>query len=393
MKIKRYFGNTNKEAMDKLKKELGENAVILHTRKIKRPGMLSFLRKPLVEIVAAIDEENREPQKTKLQESQKMQRIQTEKANRPKTQLNTDILFEGVNKNKDRVADDEVVKLRQTVESLVSSIENTRDDAVVYPEEVKVLQKRLTSNGLDYENTTKILNELMREYDKIEGRINYENLLMKLLKKYLGPVKPITLNNKQKIVIFVGPTGVGKTTTLAKIAAQYALVNKEKIGLITADTYRIAAVEQLKTYSEILGIPLKIIYDGSEIVEAVQDYYDKELILVDTAGRSHKNNDKVKELKEMLGQVKDPEIFLVLSSTTNKNTIDGIIETYKFINDYKLIFTKLDESDNYGIVMSICYEKENPLSYITTGQSVPEDIKLANIEEIAKSLLGENKDV
>ncbi|MCT4663110.1 MAG: flagellar biosynthesis protein FlhF [Tissierellales bacterium] len=393
MKIKRYFGNTNKEAMDKLKKELGENAVILHTRKIKRPGMLSFLRKPLVEIVAAIDEENREPQKSKLQESQKLQKTQIKKENRSKSQLNTDLLFEGVSKSKERIADDEVVKLRQTVESLVSSIENTREDTGVYPEEVKLLQKRLTSNGLDYENTTKILNELMREHAKIEGRINYENLLIKLLKKHLGPVKPITLNNKQKIVIFVGPTGVGKTTTLAKIAAQYALVNKEKIGLITADTYRIAAVEQLKTYSEILGIPLKIIYDGSEIVEAVQDYYDKELILVDTAGRSHKNNDKVKELKEMLGQVKDPEIFLVLSSTTNKNTIDGIIETYKFINDYKLIFTKLDESDNYGIVMSTCYEKANPLSYITTGQSVPEDIKLANIDEIAKSLLGENKDV
>lgn len=385
MKIKRYFGNTNKEAMDKLKRELGENAVILHSRKIKRPGMLSFFRKPLIEIVAAIDEEkNDDSLKLKKREEKK-------KENKRTNQLNTDLLFK---KNEPkREKDDEVVKLRQTVESLVYSIENNRDEASVYPDEVKALHRRLLENGLDYENTTKILSELMREHSKLEGRMNYEDLLVKIIKKHLGPVKPITLNKKQKIVIFVGPTGVGKTTTLAKIAAQYALVNKEKIGLITADTYRIAAVEQLKTYSEILGIPLKIIYDGSEIVEAVEDYYDKELILVDTAGRSHKNGDKIQELKEMLGQVNDPEIFLVLSSTTNKATIDGIIDTYQFINDYKLIFTKLDESDNYGIVMSTCYDKKNPLSYITTGQSVPEDIKLANIEEIAKSLLGETKDV
>lgn len=213
--------------------------------------------------------------------------------------------------------------------------------------------------------------------------------MTKILSKYLGKVSPISLDGKQKIVFFIGPTGVGKTTTLAKIAAQYALVNKNKIGLITADTYRVAAVEQLKTYSEILNIPLKIIYEGHEIVDAIKDYYDKELILVDTAGRNHNSKDKIIELTEMLAHVSNPEIFLVLSSTTNYNAIVKIIEKYSEINDFKLIFTKLDESENIGVVLSTKYNFDNELSYVTTGQSVPEDIQLVNIEEVVKTLLKE----
>lgn len=377
MKIKRYFGNTNREAMTKLKKELGENAVILHTRKIKQSGLLGFLKKPLIEIVAAIDDVEPMTKTTK-----KTKRTNDSFVEKPIESLFTD-------KQKNNEVNKEVVKLRKTVESFMYNMEKNGSEIGEFPVEVKLLHKKLLNNGIEHNISTKLLNELVQEYSKLEGRIEYNDLLQRLLKKHLGKVTPITLEQKQKIVLFVGPTGVGKTTTLAKIAAQYALVNREKIGLITADTYRIAAVEQLKTYSEILDIPLKIIYDSSEITEAINDYYDKELILVDTAGRSHKNNEKIIELKEMLTLIKEPEIFLVLSSTTNYTTVKSIIDKYSFIDNYKLIFTKLDESDNYGIIMSTCYDFKNSLSYITTGQSVPEDIKLANTSEIAKSLLEE----
>lgn len=285
------------------------------------------------------------------------------------------------------MVNDEVKRLRETVEHLVYNIESNGD--VKLPDELKPMHKILVDNGVEAVVATKLMQELIQEQRKLDYNYDSREMMTKILSKYLGKVSPISLDGKQKIVFFIGPTGVGKTTTLAKIAAQYALVNKNKIGLITADTYRVAAVEQLKTYSEILNIPLKIIYEGHEIVDAIKDYYDKELILVDTAGRNHNSKDKIIELTEMLAHVSNPEIFLVLSSTTNYNAIVKIIEKYSEINDFKLIFTKLDESENIGVVLSTKYNFDNELSYVTTGQSVPEDIQLVNIEEVVKTLLKE----
>lgn len=377
MKIKRYFGNTTQEAMAKLKKELGSDAVILHTRKIKREGILGFLKKPLVEIVAAIEE----PEKTTAKPKTSI----SKEPLMPKVEMKD--IFQMKNEMHNSMVNDEVKRLRETVEHLVYNIESNGD--VKLPDELKPMHKILVDNGVEAVVATKLMQELIQEQRKLDYNYDSREMMTKILSKYLGKVSPISLDGKQKIVFFIGPTGVGKTTTLAKIAAQYALVNKNKIGLITADTYRVAAVEQLKTYSEILNIPLKIIYEGHEIVDAIKDYYDKELILVDTAGRNHNSKDKIIELTEMLAHVSNPEIFLVLSSTTNYNAIVKIIEKYSEINDFKLIFTKLDESENIGVVLSTKYNFDNELSYITTGQSVPEDIQLVNIEEVVKTLLKE----
>lgn len=377
MKIKRYFGNTTQEAMAKLKKELGSDAVILHTRKIKREGILGFLKKPLVEIVAAIEE----PEKTTAKPKTSI----SKEPLMPKVEMKD--IFQMKNEMHNSMVNDEVKRLRETVEHLVYNIESNGD--VKLPDELKPMHKILVDNGVEAVVATKLMQELIQEQRKLDYNYDSKEMMTKILSKYLGKVSPISLDGKQKIVFFIGPTGVGKTTTLAKIAAQYALVNKNKIGLITADTYRVAAVEQLKTYSEILNIPLKIIYEGHEIVDAIKDYYDKELILVDTAGRNHNSKDKIIELTEMLAHVSNPEIFLVLSSTTNYNAIVKIIEKYSEINDFKLIFTKLDESENIGVVLSTKYNFDNELSYVTTGQSVPEDIQLVNIEEVVKTLLKE----
>lgn len=377
MKIKRYFGNTTQEAMAKLKKELGSDAVILHTRKIKREGILGFLKKPLVEIVAAIEE----PEKTTAKPKTSI----SKEPLMPKVEMKD--IFQMKNDMHNSMVNDEVKRLRETVEHLVYNIESNGD--VKLPDELKPMHKILVDNGVEAVVATKLMQELIQEQRKLDYNYDSREMMTKILSKYLGKVSPISLDGKQKIVFFIGPTGVGKTTTLAKIAAQYALVNKNKIGLITADTYRVAAVEQLKTYSEILNIPLKIIYEGHEIVDAIKDYYDKELILVDTAGRNHNSKDKIIELTEMLAHVSNPEIFLVLSSTTNYNAIVKIIEKYSEINDFKLIFTKLDESENIGVVLSTKYNFDNELSYVTTGQSVPEDIQLVNIEEVVKTLLKE----
>jgi flagellar biosynthesis protein FlhF len=190
------------------------------------------------------------------------------------------------------------------------------------------------------------------------------------------------------VAVFVGPTGVGKTTTIAKIAANFALNHKKNVGFITADTYRIAAVEQLKTYAEILGMPVSVIYSPSEIRSAIIEFSDKDLILIDTAGRSHRNKSQFEELKTLVAASGANEAFLVLSATTSIGSCKEILKNYDFLKDYKLIFTKLDEVREAGIILNVKSHSKKSLSYLTTGQSVPDDIEVANIDKITKILLG-----
>ncbi len=211
-----------------------------------------------------------------------------------------------------------------------------------------------------------------------------------IIKEYLGPPSPVRdSENLAKIILFIGPTGVGKTTTLAKLAAQFSIKDNKSVGLITSDTYRIAAVEQLRTYSEILDIPLKVIYDPEEIKEAIDELRDKEVILIDTAGRNHKIEEQLLETKSIINNVPNPEIFLVISATTTYKDIKSIIQSYSFIEDFKLIFTKLDESTTAGNILNTKVMTGKDLSYFTTGQIVPDDIEIASPEKIVDLIVGE----
>jgi flagellar biosynthesis protein FlhF len=194
------------------------------------------------------------------------------------------------------------------------------------------------------------------------------------------------------VFLFVGPTGVGKTTTLAKLAAKLSLIDNKKVGLITADTYRIAAVDQLKTYSEILGIPLSVVYEASELPDVMYKYKDKDVILLDTAGRSHKSEELSRDLQDLMNNLENPEIFLVISLTTGYKDIVSIIDAYNFVDEYKIIFTKLDEASSYGNILNVKVESGKALSYLTTGQSVPDDIEIADSEKIVNYIVGDAND-
>ncbi len=210
-----------------------------------------------------------------------------------------------------------------------------------------------------------------------------------ILNSYIKDPEPFSDSNGRRVIVFIGPTGVGKTTTLAKLAANLVLNEKKKVGLITSDTYRIAAVEQLKTYSEIIGIPLTAIYSPSEIGGAINSYKDKDIILLDTAGRSHKDQYQLMELKSLLKSNIDFEIYLVISATTKFSDCIEIIKSYSFLDDYKLLFTKLDETSTIGVLLNVAYITKKPISYITTGQSVPDDIEIADKDKIINSLIGD----
>lgn len=376
MMIKRYIGKSTQEAMVKLRRELGNDAVILHTRKIRKPGITGFFKKPLIEIVAALDDNK----KTRQGE------VKRKKTKNITEELNKNLFLKKENNSNDLTS--EIKQLKYMVKDVIERVDKK------YEEDLPLVLKKYKINLIKKGVAEEVVNNLLKKVTRqINIEMEDEPTLKKVIKSsildYLGEPLPIELNGKQKVVFFVGPTGVGKTTTLAKIAANYALQQREKVGLITADTYRIAAVEQLKTYSEILGVPIKIIYETKEIYSALSNLDEKELILIDTAGRNHKDSKQINEIKELVESIDNKEVYLVLSATTDWNTTKSIIKRYDIFNDYKIIFTKLDESDNLGIVLNTKYYSNRPLSYFANGQNVPEDIEIANINEISKHLIGE----
>lgn len=377
------------EAMIKIKNELGKDAVILNTRKIKQPGIFGFLKKSLVEVVAAIDENVEQKKDTALTDDElkkafldAREKVTTEKKHNDFDKINDEIdsiknMIEKLVKDKE--INKEIEHVYRTSNSDTNV--NEKNNVEFNESNVNKLIDFLVEKNVSDENARKLVDTILEstditvlEFDQIK-KVLYSKLL-----ELIGTAYTIeNESSKQKVYAFVGPTGVGKTTTLAKLAARLSLIENKKVGLITADTYRIAAVEQLKTYSEILGIPLTVVYEAEELDHAIKKYSDMDCILIDTAGRSHKSEELERDLKNLLINVKDPELFLVISLTTGYKDIKSIVEAYTFLDDYKLILTKLDEASSLANILNVKMLTNKQLSYFTIGQSVPDDLSLIHI--------------
>jgi flagellar biosynthesis protein FlhF len=360
MKMKRYVGQSVEEALQRIKSEMGNNAVILNKRRIKPgKGIFKIFKKPVYEILAAIDEYE---------------------YNAGPTDKSSDNGYRGLEKKVDR--------LNTSIDAIINKMAPDVGDDL--PDNLASFYALMKDNDIDPEIIHFIIEgvknkiNLNTEYDKEYLYYKFKQEIAACFKK----VKPIELSNGEPAVaVFVGPTGVGKTTTLAKLAAHYAVIMKKKVGIVTCDTYRIAAVEQLKTYSEIMNVPIKVIYQHGDIEDAMTEFRDKDVILVDTAGGSHRDKIKLMELKKTLKKVGKQQTFLVLSAATNyKNSMD-IISSYNFLKDYRLLITKIDESISNGIILNLAVKSSKALSYITTGQNVPDDIEKVDGERIASLIL------
>jgi flagellar biosynthesis protein FlhF len=257
---------------------------------------------------------------------------------------------------------------------------------------VKMLYATLIDNEVD----EKYINQIMDEIEKANWNGNsidhiLSNIYQKMILKFGQPHGIDLTGVKPKVVFFVGPTGVGKTTTLAKIASRLKVDQGKKIAFLTADTYRIAAAEQLRIYANILDTSLSIIYSAEELNHGMEQLEEVDVVLVDTAGFSHKSQtlkEDVKNLIQSLDARYSRETYLVLSATTKYNDLKEIADIYKEISDYKIIFTKLDETTTYGNILNIKLYSNAEVSYITNGQNVPDDIEIFNSQKIVKRLLG-----
>lgn len=431
MIIKKFEADTEEEAILKAKDELGNAAVVVNIKTIKPRGIKSFFKKPTVEVTAALEEKDSPSKNADVENSSSDEsgkdiiraideiRRREEQKNRqadvaftmaPKTkkeERNPYIrqMSNSVNSVKEEKPEEKAIE--QKLESLQQLIEENlakKEEPVQMPEkkeresEVEIYAKLIYNKLLDYEVDEKYANMIVDEIDKnvnSEACLDYviSTVYQKMILK-LGEPKPIQLTKKKpKVVFFIGPTGVGKTTTIAKIASKFALEDKCKVVMLTADTYRIAATDQLNTYANILSVPFKVVYTPEEIKSAVKEYRDYDLILVDTAGHSHQNQKQLEDTKKITGSIEDgeqKEIFLVLSATTKYRDLIRIADSYKEIPGYKLIFTKLDETTYYGNILNLRMYTDADLSYLTCGQNVPDDIEKIDAQKIVKQLLGGN---
>ena len=257
---------------------------------------------------------------------------------------------------------------------------------------IRMIYNTLLRNGVDERYVNQILDEVekfIRPGNNVD--LILPNIYQKLILKF-GQPKAIELKGKKpNVVFFVGPTGVGKTTTIAKIASKYKVDFGGKVAFATADTYRIAATEQLRVYANILDAPMTIVYSVDEINDAIEKYLDYDLIFVDTAGFSHKNVQQKNDVKQLLNGVKEEyrkDVYLVLSATTKYEDLKEIVDMYKEITEFKLIFTKVDETSSYGNLLNIKLYADADLSYAAIGQNVPDDIEVFDTQKIVKQLLG-----
>lgn len=257
---------------------------------------------------------------------------------------------------------------------------------------LKILYNKMTDNEINEKYANEMIDEIDRNckadvtLDFMLSEI-YQRMILKLGKPYVMEDD----GKSPKVIFFVGPTGVGKTTTIAKIASTYKLEHRKKVAMLTADTYRIAAAEQLRTYANILEVPFRVVYTAKEIEAAVEDFREYDYIFVDTTGHSPNDEAQCENMSDLINSVDikaSREVFLVLSASTKYKDLMRITDTYKEITDYKLIFTKLDETSALGNIYNLKLYTGARLSYVTCGQNVPDDIEYFNPQSTVKQLLG-----
>jgi flagellar biosynthesis protein FlhF len=282
--------------------------------------------------------------------------------------------------------------LRKMVQSLTHSHQFGGTEEI--PTELFEIYTQLIDADVDDDLARELIFRLKEscEADQLSDPIVTRGLLSGMVESELNCTNPICIEpGRRKVVALVGPTGVGKTTTIAKLAANFRLRDGVKMGLVTVDTYRIAAVEQLRTYAEIIDLPMKVVTSPQEMRRALDDLAGLDLILIDTAGRSPRDELKIQELKSLLSEADVDEVHLVMSLTASVRSIAMTCEQFQGINPTALVLTKLDEAAGMGCLLSVARQVPLPVSYLTTGQDVPEDIEPAKPSRISRLVLGEDR--
>ena len=373
MQIQTFRAKTMQQALDMVRSHFGPEASVLHTRELNGGLLARLFWGKEYEVAAAYDVRipatlsstppQEEPLAFETDYRQKYRddfRTQSSDISEVDDLASAEVIRES--------SDSGVRHLPAALIELYAELIEAEFDDRIAQEFVEHLR---TSTTIDLNDIHAMHEEIVR---LVESQIQVN-----------GPLQPSA--GQGRVVALVGPTGVGKTTTIAKLAANYRLRQNKTVGLITVDTYRIAAVEQLRTYAEIIDLPMEVVSTPREMREAIARMKSLDLVLMDTAGRSPRDEVRIQELKAMLAEANPAEVHLVLSAVGGAKSLATTAERFAAVGTTAMIVTKLDEATGLGNLFSVARGCRLPISYLTDGQNVPDDIQIAQQHALAQQIL------
>ncbi len=386
--LKTFEAKTMADAIAQVKRRLGRDAVILHTRTLSKGGVFGFGGQSVVEVTAATGDSQLPPAVRRG--------IVKKRTGKDPITGGADgvaMLADGASSRGAPVSDPDLLVEIGELRSMIADL--VRDSRLrqlpTFPEELLETYTRLIQADVAEDIAVQLVEQLRADLEP--GQLTDPQAVRERLARYVESMLPVagpihlTKMAEPTIIALIGPTGVGKTTTIAKLAANFRLRERKKVGLITIDTYRIAAVDQLRTYAQIIDVPLEVVTTPSQLRDAVDAMRDCDVVLLDTAGRSQNDRIKLNELKCFLDEAKPHEVHLVLSSAANVRVLSEAIERFGTVGIDRVIFTKLDEAAGFGAILSCLSKVKARLSYITVGQDVPEDIEVGRGRRIAELIV------
>jgi flagellar biosynthesis protein FlhF len=410
LKLKTFTAPTYTEALNKVKEELGDDVVIVSSKEIKKKTLTS---QGLYEIVVAVEEENIKPRRKATSDEEHVKEVMLKLSSAAKEisslSKNDDTEYEyspkktnaekvpmAVQKSEDIVLlKNQISQIADTLKFLQATVwDMVNKNDLELPPEFSEIYALSRASGMSEKHLDEIM-KLTIKYMPLKMRKNRETIkryFHTLLKKMV----PIRVEREvrpphKKIMMFVGPTGVGKTTTIAKLAARYAfkLSQRHKVGIITLDTYRIGAVEQLMTYAKMMRLPIETVVDPSDFGDALNSLRHNDYILIDTVGSSQHDKEKIEKLKSFLkvDTFAEININLVLSAVTKYEDLMDIYKNFSILPIDTFVFTKLDETKTYGNIFSLLLDTKKPVSYFSIGQEVPDDLMEAGADYLLKGIL------
>jgi flagellar biosynthesis protein FlhF len=387
MDLRTYRARSLPEALRLVRAELGDDASVLHTREVSS-GLLRWFGRTEIEVTAS----NEVEVASRLPETSRFSHAREEAIPEPTREYNVTANAAPAE------ATDYRLRFRELLHqdnddgfSVVDSLCRAGDSPAQHgPSVSAALRQQLHAAGVDEVTAAAWVAQSLQTIndEHISLRDAQEHLLRIVAAEIplSGPIQVAA--GERRVVALVGPTGVGKTTTIAKLAAAFRLQKQCRVGLITLDTFRIAAVDQLKTYADIMNLPLEIASSAQEMSRALASLADCQLVLIDTTGRSPRDAMRIAEQRSMLAVADPDEVHLVLSAASSMACQQLAMRAYAGVNPTSLVLTKLDELPQAGCLAGLLRETSLPLSYTTHGQNVPDDIRAAERRWLARCLTG-----
>lgn len=390
----KYYAKDMQDALAKIKKELGPDAMIVSSKQVRsKSGLFGIFSPKVYEVIAEYDPNSMEKPKSRIKEPNfrtamkdlDIKPIKSEKIDLAVKQIHS------VNQEQDKKAmaelDNKIDQLSDIIQNFSTKFEYLKKDVSYdYSPQVENILMCLMEKDVEEEYAHDIcsrITELMEKKD-----VSHFEALDHLLREIIGKVSEIEPNRfERKIVMVVGPTGVGKTTTLVKLASYFVVKQELKVAIINTDVYRVAAQEQLKTYAKILNVPMATVYKPSEMKAALKEFEDMDLVFVDTAGKVSSDTEYQEDVKAFMEEGEVDEVYLALCGSASTKVLKETINNYAFLKKHNIIVTKMDEGISNGVLINIKMMSGRPLSYVTVGQSVPDDIQRVDVSAIISDMM------